>query len=139
MDFRYEDDFDAVLGINDADMFENDKDILDEKVFVIPKVNQSESSTSPCSECAKICILKGVTTRYIKKKGPESFCEKNKDVKVANGILSSEKLKIFIEKSVIKLTVDQCHSSFICNKFLKFETFDNILEVYNLVEPLLVS
>ena len=98
-DFLCEDDFDTVLGIIDADMLESNKDFIQERVFFIPKVNQSESLMNPCTECAQICILKGGLTRHNKKKNSKSFWEKTKDVRTANEILSPEELKIFIEKS----------------------------------------
>ena len=72
-DFLCEDDFDTVLGIIDADMLESNKDFIQERVFFIPKVNQSESLMNPCTECAQICILKGGLTRHNKKKNSKSF------------------------------------------------------------------
>lgn len=101
-------------------------------------MNDSASSTFPCTEYANICILKGDLMKHIRRNHPKSLYEKNEDVRTANEILSPEKLKIFIETIVVKLSVDQRYPSSICNRFLKFE-IDNILELNNLVEPLIVS
>ena len=47
-EFLYEDDFDAVLAVTDADMFENDADMVSEIVTCIKNLSSRENCSFKC-------------------------------------------------------------------------------------------
>ena len=66
-DFLYEDNFDAILAIIDADFLENDVELnaeIGEAVKNIPSVK--DSTRYPCNFCDKVCLSKGELTSYYK-------------------------------------------------------------------------
>ena len=42
---------------------------------------------------------------------------RNEDIRTANEILHTEKLKIFVEKEALKFSVNQCYPSAMCHEF----------------------
>ena len=68
--FLCEHDLDAVLGIIDADMFENDEDMESEFVTCIKNLPARENCAFKCQFCPKFCLSKVGLSRHKKAKHP---------------------------------------------------------------------
>ena len=62
--FLYEDDFDAVLAIIDAGMFENGEDMESEIVTCIKNVPSRENCSFKWEFCPKVCLSKAGLSRH---------------------------------------------------------------------------
>ena len=68
--FLCEYDLDAVLGIIDADMFENDEDMEPEFVTCIKNLPARENCAFKWEFCPKFCLSKAGLSRHEKAKHP---------------------------------------------------------------------
>ena len=92
-DFLVVDDFDVVMAIIDADMLENDSEMLLEVNSVVKNLPSAKNSGQHhCHVCSKSCLSESGLLRHVKSKHPEKY---NK-LKYSLDLFL---LKSFIEKS----------------------------------------
>ena len=144
-DFLYEDDFDAVMAIIDADLFENDEDFSAEVKDTIKNIPCAKDSPQyPCNFCEKVCLSKGGFTRHLNTKYKEEVsiqdtpsCSKPKE---AEEILHPLYFKKYLKKSASKLAADECYPPEM-NEFqnFKIETLEDVADAYLLIKPILAE
>ena len=80
-EYLYEDDFDAVFDIIESDIFENGDEFQQDMNLAVEKIpTLINSSSYPCSFCAKVYLSKGGLTRHISTKHRLETAEPNTKV-----------------------------------------------------------
>ena len=143
-DFLYEDDFDAILAIIDADFLENDVELnaeIEEAVKNIPSVK--DSTRYPCDFCDKVCLSKGGLTRHLNTKhsNENSVQKSSPAAKKPEEILHPLYFKRYLEKSATKLAADECYPVEIMDEFKNFNinSLDDVSTSYSLIKHLLTA
>ena len=140
-DILVADDFDAVMAIIDADMLENDTEILSEVNSVVENLPLAKNSGQyHCHICSKICLSESGLLRHVKSKHPENLSSNEESSKLKYS-LDIFLLKSFIEKSDAKLVEDACYPEDVMGKFKNFKisSVDDILPAYNLMLSIIKS
>ena len=139
-DFLVADDFDAVMAMIDADMLENDTEMLSDLYSVVenlPSANTEmlsdlysivenlpsakNSGQHHCHICFKVCQSESGLPRHLKSKHPENLStnEESSKLKYSLDIFLP---KSFVENSAAKLAEDACYPEHVMGEFktLKF-------------------
>ena len=113
---------------------------------IIPQTKETFS----CPFCSKLCISKGGLTRHKRSKHrdllpPEGLPTPSNpaDKKIAEQILSPDTFKRLVQKSAVKLSVDECYPVDILSKFKIFIisplSLQDVMPCYELIKPLILK
>ena len=138
-EFLVAEDFDAVMAIIDADMLENDTEMLSEVNSVVENLPSAKNS-GHCHICSKICRSESGLLRHAKPKLPENLSSNEESSKLKYSV-DIFLLKSFIEKSAAKLVEDARYPEDVLGEFKNFKilSVDDILPAYNLMLPIIKS
>ena len=110
-DFLVEDDFDTVMAITDADILENNIEMLSDVNSVVENLPSTKNSGQHHYHiCLKIFLSESGLLRLVISKHPDNLSS-NEESRKLKYSLDIFLLKSFIEKSVAKLAEDACFFS----------------------------
>ena len=128
------------MAIIDADMLENDTEMLSELNSVVENLPWAKNSGHHCHIWSKICLSESGLLRYVKSNHSENLSSNEESSKLKYS-LDIFLLKSFIEKSAAKLAKDACYPEEVMGKFKNFKisSVEDILPAYNLMLPIMKS
>ena len=142
-DFLYEDDFDAILAITDAGMFENDKDMESEIVTCIKNQPSGENCSFKFKFCPNVCLSKAGLSRHKKAKHQQHTTLDSASHSDSGGLRSRLELTDFslmYQKSAQKLSTDECYPESVMEEFKNFSaSLDDLMPYYKLILPVVNS
>ena len=116
------DDFDAVVAITDADILENDTEMLSEVNTVAENLPSAKNSGRyHCHICSEDSLSESGLSRHLKSKHPEDLSSNDESSKLKYN-LDIFLQKPFVEKSVAKLTEDACYPEDVMGEFKNFSS-----------------
>ena len=116
------DDFDTVMAITDADILENNTEMLSEVNTVAENLPSAKNSGRyHCHICSKDCLSESGLSRHLKSKHPENLSS-NEESSILKYNLDFFLLKPFVEKSAAKLTENACYPEDVIGKFKNFSS-----------------
>ena len=140
-DFLEADDFDVVMAIIDADMLENNSEMLSEVNSTVQNLPSAKNSGQHhCRDWSKICLSESGLLTHVKSKHPDNLSSNEESSKLKYSI-DLFLLKTFNEDSAAKLAEDACYSEDVMGKFKNFKisSAGDILPAYNLMLPIIKS
>ena len=141
--FLYEDDLDAVLAINDADMFENDADMESEIVTCITNLPFRENCSFKCEFCPNVCLSKTGLSRHEKAKHQQRSTHDSVSHTDSGSLRSRLELTDFslmYQKSAQKLSTDECYPDSVMEEFKNFSaSLHDLTPYYKLILPVVNS
>ena len=119
--------------LENGDEFQQDMNLAVEK---IPTLNNLPFSQ--CSFCSKVCLSKGGLARHIITKHHLETAKPNTKV---GKILHPDIFHDIIQKSLKKLTQDECYPEEICSHFSSSRMSCSVVDLpaYNLITPVINS
>ena len=137
--FLYEDHLDAVLAIIDTDMFEYDEDMESEIVTCIKNLPFRENWSFKCEFCPKVCLFKAGLWRHGKAKHQQHSTHDSvsrSDSGSSRSRLELTNFSLMYQKSVQKLSKDECYPGSVMKEFKSFSTsLDDLMPYYKLILP----
>ena len=142
-EFLYEDDFDAVLAVTDADMFENDADMVSEIVTCIKNLPSRENCSFKCEFCPKVCLSKADLSRHEKAKHQQHSTHdsvSHSDSGSSRSRLELTDFSLMYQKSAQKLSTGECYPDSVMEEFKNFTaSLDDLMPYYKLILPVVNS